>query len=113
MRFVLNRLRSDADGIKGRVALLVGAIDKIGFLPLFLSIPYTYRTAKQAWSETLPPAVDRLFLALAVGYVFIVFSSLHFIAEANRLNFISGVVDLALLIKGKGSDTTASVKLPE
>jgi hypothetical protein len=38
LRFGGDRLRRDADGIKWRTALVVGALEKIGVLPLLASI---------------------------------------------------------------------------
>jgi hypothetical protein len=97
--FVANRLRSDADGIRGRTSILVGALDKIGLLPLLATVPYSLSTIMQLLAKS-PVLAFRSFFWFAVGtYVLLVFGGFGAIGRADRLNYMAGLVDLALLIK--------------
>jgi len=96
LRFAGNRLRSDADGIKWRTALMVGALEKIGVLPLLASIAYTYLQLKGRLPSGPYKAV---YVSAVVGYLVLVFGGSSALFASDRLDYLAGVVDLALLFK--------------
>jgi hypothetical protein len=98
LEFAITRLRSEAEHIRARVGLLVGALDKIGMVPLGASTILTLWTIQRESSQHgLPLLIPSYVLySIAGGLFFLCVAGVGMFRASHRIEEITQIVQLAL-----------------
>ncbi len=100
LRFVRGRLTLEAEHLRGRIAMLVGAIDKLGILPLLAgglvsAVDFMAKTkVKMSWLE----------IALG-GYGIIYLIGMQLVSVSHRIDELSQLVECAIAPEEREQDT--------
>lgn len=112
LEFAKNRLRSEAEHLRVRVAVLVGALDKLGLVPLFASALLTIWNVHEALSQhgnALPVPIPVLY-TIAGCLLFFYLASLGLISASHRIDELTQILELGLAHKSRSVAQSAIVE---
>jgi hypothetical protein len=92
IRYVGTRLRTEADHLRVRVAVVVGALDKVGLIPLALG---TYFTASKYVQDTHVEITSNWEMGVAAFGIFYMLSMLM-INVSHRIDELAQVLEIAI-----------------
>lgn len=96
LEFSAKRLRSQADHMKTRIAMLVGALDKVGIIPLFASGILTYWKLRPEMNS-VAAAISLPMLYIIVGGILVLYVlSVIMLIVCHRIEELAQIAEVAV-----------------